>query len=170
MRHRLQDRGAVTIEMTLVGIPLIFILIMTFEVSRGMWMYDTMAAAVKEGVRFSIVHGQDCVTTPPMNNTCAKTIADTALEIQKTGVGLDPQKTQLTFIAAGATVATCTLTGCASNVSLWPPSGSNGAGSVIEIDVEAPFCSALAGFWPGAHPVSFAVTKFAANSTDSIQF
>ena len=46
---RRAQRGATTIEMTLVGIPIIFLLISTFEISRGMWMYNTAATAVREG-------------------------------------------------------------------------------------------------------------------------
>jgi hypothetical protein len=157
--------------MTFVGIPLIFTLIMTFEISRGMWMYDTLAHAVKEGVRTAIVHGQNCVPNPPtLNNNCTLTIANIASVIQNAGVGLDLNNTNLTFISAGTTNATCTLSGCANNVTTWPPSGANMVGTTIEIDITTPFRSALAGFWPGSKPVSFSVTTFAANSTDRIHF
>jgi Flp pilus assembly protein TadG len=171
MKRRDQERGAVTIEMTLVGIPLIFILIMTFEISRGMWMYHTLAYAVKEGVRSSLVHGQNCVANPPsLNNNCIRTIADAANVIRNAGVGLDLNSTNLTFISAGTVNATCTLSGCANNFAMWPPAGSNMVGTTIEIDIDTPFRSAMAGFWPGTKPQSFSVTKFAANSTDRINF
>ena len=41
------------VEMTMVGIPLIFMLLAIFEMSRGMWMYHTLSYAVKNGVRFT---------------------------------------------------------------------------------------------------------------------
>ena len=58
---RRRRRGATMLEMTLVGIPTIFILISIFEISRGIWMYETLAYAAKAGVRFASVHGADCV-------------------------------------------------------------------------------------------------------------
>src|SRR5215831_11346653 len=45
MRRQFQ-RGATTVEMTLVGIPLMFVLVSIFEMSRGMWVYHTVANAV----------------------------------------------------------------------------------------------------------------------------
>ena len=41
MRNR--ERGTTLLEFTLVGIPLIFLLISTVEISRGMWQYHTLA-------------------------------------------------------------------------------------------------------------------------------
>ena len=40
-RNRL--RGSATIEMALVGIPIIFTLSSRFEMARGMWIYHTLA-------------------------------------------------------------------------------------------------------------------------------
>lgn len=59
--------GNAMIEFVLVGIPLIFVLISIFEMARGMWLYHTLAYSVKEGVRYTIVHGQNCATAP---NSC----------------------------------------------------------------------------------------------------
>jgi hypothetical protein len=181
MKKYLQ-RGAATVEMTLVGIPIIFTLISIFEISRGMWNYHTLAYAVKEGVRFAIVHGKDCGTVGPIVNTCTKTAAQVADVIRNAGVGLDPSATTVKFfsgIAGGGALtldATCTLAGTQVGVgtscaSQWPPEGSNGAGTnVVEIDVITPFYSALAMFWPGSSPVSFAVVNFGASSSEVIQF
>jgi Flp pilus assembly protein TadG len=169
-------RGASTVEMTFVGIPLIFTLISIFEMSRGMWMYHTMAYAVKEGVRFASVHGVDCINNPPsVLNNCSHSMADIAAVIQQAGVGLSPTATTLTFCAPAATTGTlCTGMSCALNacsgVGYWPPINFNGIGQTIEIDIKTPFQSALAMFWPGARPVSFAVTQFVASSSDRIQF
>ena len=157
------------IEMTLVGIPVIFVLISIFEMSRGMWIYHTLAYAVKEGTRFAAVHGQDCVTVLPIvTNACSTTVAQVASVIERAGIGLDRATTTLTFTAGGA--ITCTLATCASNASQWPPNGSNGIGQTVRIDIIVPFRSALAMFWPGHRPVSFALTNFGATSTETIQF
>ena len=55
-----RQRGQSLIEFTFVGIPVIFTLICIFEISRGMWIYGTLNHAVKEGVRYAIVHGINC--------------------------------------------------------------------------------------------------------------
>ncbi len=105
-RSRSKRYGAATVEMTLVGIPIIFTLISVFEMSRGMWMYQTLAYSVKAGVRYAIVHGASCDYT--LNNginSCIVGVADVAATIENAGVGLDPQNTLLTF-TPGITAAT----------------------------------------------------------------
>ena len=60
MRARGRRRlGNATIEFTLVEIPLLCVLISTFEMARGMWLYHTLAYAVKEGARYAAVRGQN---------------------------------------------------------------------------------------------------------------
>lgn len=172
-RHSLKRGrgGASTIEFTLVGIPLIFIMISIFEISRGMWVYQTAAHAVREGVRFSIVHGVNCVlNAPAVTNNCGKTAAQVATEIQNAGVGLDPATTTVRFTAPspGGAVITCALNACPS--STWPPPGANNVGTVIQIDISTPFRSALAMFWPGAAKVDFTTANLGATSVDAIQF
>lgn len=176
--RRNSRRGATTIEMTLVGIPIIFTLISVFEISRGMWMYNTAAHAVREGVRFAVVHGVDCVNNPPgVNNDCVQTAAQIAAVIQNDGVGLDPANTQLTFRApAGTGGFQCNLNGTqigagTSCSSAWPPNPFNARGTPVEIVITTPFHSALAMFWPGAGgPQSFAQVNLWANSIDTVQF
>ncbi len=180
--------GASTIEMTLVGIPIIFTLISIFEMSRGMWMYHTMAYAVKAGVRFASVHGINCIYAPPgVTNNCPEYIANIAQQIQNNAVGLDPNNTLLTFNASGD-ITSCYLgssssssistplgsgPGCLSlTTTLWPPATSteNAVGKPIRIDIRTRFRSALAMFWPGSAPVSFAEADLGASSTDFVQF
>src|SRR5689334_8095089 len=96
MKKRRQ-RGATTVEMTLVGIPIIFIMISIFEISRGMWMYHTAAHAANAGARYVIVHGVNCTAAATLGNTCTVTIANIAAKIKDSAVGLDPNTTTLTF-------------------------------------------------------------------------
>lgn len=179
MRTPRRRSGQAMIEFTFVGIPMIFVLISVFEVSRGMWNYHTLAYAAKSGIRFAIVHGQNCI--PPQVNTCSKTVAQVAQVIQDAGVGLDLNDTTVTFSALlpnGAvfgTPVTCTLRGtsggCQNVGSVWPPNdGSNQKGHLLNIKISTVFRSAIAMFWPGAKPVSFAVTNLAASSSDAVQF
>jgi Flp pilus assembly protein TadG len=168
---RKRRRGQALIEMTFVGIPIIFVLISVFEISRGMWMYHTLAYSVREGVRYASVHGINCVHNPPsVNNNCpGMTVADVALVIQKAGVGLDLGTTQLTFTSAAGTIS-CSLSTCSANPAQWPPPQGNQVGQTIQIFIITPFRSAIAMLWPGSKPTSFAATNLAASSTDQIQF
>jgi hypothetical protein len=110
-------RGQTMLEFTLVGIPLMFVLISIFEISRGMWTYHTMAFAVKDGVRFASVHGINCINTTGSGgsdpNNCATTIAVIAQKIRDAGVIFDPTQTALTFFPGdgGAASTTCKMVG-----------------------------------------------------------
>jgi hypothetical protein len=181
-------RGAALVEMTLVGIPIIFVLISVFEISRGMWMYETSAYAVKVGVRFAMVHGIDCITKPGVLSNCPTSINEVSQKIKAAAIGLPSTTTRLTF-TPGATSAAPTscyiggtnangpygsLNGCSTYTTTWPPDdGSgllNGGGKSIRIDIKTPFKSALAMLWPGAGSVKFAATDLGGSSADYIQF
>jgi len=169
-------RGQALVEFTLVGIPMIFVLIGTFEISRGMWIYNTLAYAAKAGVRYASVHGENC--GPPNANTCTQTIAQLAQVIQDAGIGLDIAKTDVYFMTLNGdgtvnTTVNCKLRGgCQSNSTIWPPTtdGSNQVGKLIRIDLKAPFISALTFFWPGAKGVKFASGNLGASSSDTVKF
>lgn len=185
---RRHQRGSSTIEMALVGIPIIFTLISIFEMSRGMWMYHTLAYSVKVGVRLASVHGQNCINNPPgVTNDCAKNISDIATAIKDAAVGLDSANTLLTFNATGdvtkcylgsssvgsVTTPLGTAVGCLSlTTTQWPPSANseNQVGKQIRIDIRTRFRSALAMVWPGAGRVSFAEARLGATSQDIVQF
>src|SRR5436190_22902553 len=95
------QRGATTIEMTFVGIPLIFILISVFEISRGMWMYETAATAVREGVRFATVHGVNCVQDAGVPNQCDVTAND-IVRVIRLGAGSTSMTHALNYGPTGA--------------------------------------------------------------------
>jgi hypothetical protein len=160
--------------MALVGIPIIFTLISIFEMSRGMWIYNTLAYSVKVGVRLASVHGENCINNPPgITNNCPKTVADLARAIKDAGVGLDPDKTLLTFNANNGDITSCLITACLSQTTTqWPPStnSENQVGKQIRIDIKTPFHSAIAMIFPGASPVSFAQVNLGASSEDIVQF
>ena len=144
-KHR--QRGSAMIEFTLVGIPMIFVLISTFEISRAMWNYHTLAYAIREGTRYAVVHGAGCSSDPL--NTCGLTIGQVAQRIQDTGIGLDPNQLNLTFTSSGHAVP-CVLSACIGNTTPWPELPKNAPGNAIAISASLPFESALAMFWPGA--------------------
>lgn len=160
-------RGNATIEFTLVGIPLMFVLVSVFEMSRGMWTYHTLAYTLKEANRWAIVHGSDCYLS---SNTCKKTLNDLATVIKNAGIGLDPAKLNVTLTANG-TVTHCTpLTTCVGSTTSWPGTVAQ-PGTDIVIAGTYPFRSAIAMFWPGAgSPMGFGVFDLPARSRDRVQF
>lgn len=169
MRRRSRECGGSTlVEFTLVGIPMIFVLISTFEMARGMWLYHTLAYAIKAGARYASVHGWDCSQN---TNNCLVTIGQVASVIQTAGPGIDVTQLQVTFQPAGKALWPRTLQNCLGDNTYWPPAGSNGVGTPITISGTYPFTSAIAMFWPGTRPQgTFAAVTFPASSTEHIQF
>lgn len=163
---RLNQKGSAMLEFTLVAIPLIFVLISTFEIARGMWIYGTVANAVKEGTRFAIVKGSDCATAP---NACSAKISDLATRIKAMGTGLTSELT-LSFTSDSGTT-TCQLNDCLTNNTVWPPAGDNAKGQAIQIAGQYPFRSAIVLFWPGAgRGFQAGAVNLSATSQEVIQF
>lgn len=167
MRSR-EFGGGTLMEFTMVGIPMVFVLISTFEIARGMWLYHTAAFAVKAGARYASVHGEHCEAP----NSCTVTIRDIAGVIQSAGAGLDPAQLILTFQPQKASSITCALSSCRSNNTVWPPTGSNATGLTITISATYPFRSMISMFWPGAGGAygPYTAVNFPASSRERIQF
>lgn len=163
-----KSRGNSLIEFSLAGIPLIFVLISTFEMARGMWIYHTLAHAVKEGTRFAIVHGFSCSNLP---NACEAPLSETARRIRNAAPALVPEDFRLTFTAANGATVECALDECLSEETVWPPPGANRPGMDVEIAGRYPFRSMICMFWPGAGWSSgIATLNLPAWSRDRIQF
>jgi len=165
---RSRQRGNSLIEFTLVGIPMIFLLISTFEMARGMWIYHTLVNAAKVGTRYASVHGQLCGTSP---NNCLVTVAQVAAQVQNAGVGLDPTQLNLTFTTQGTTGVVCTLNNCLTNHATCPDPAGNAVGNTIEIDATYPFTSVISMFWPGGgstHPLG--TINLPASAKERIKF
>jgi Flp pilus assembly protein TadG len=164
-----RQRGSVTVEFSLVGIPLIFALISIVEMSRGMWIYHNQTYAVSQGVRYAVVHGAACAKN---GNTCTTTVAAISTVLANNGLGLAPSQWNLTLVSAsGSNNVTChPLSNCLSNATVWPPSPDNTEGSSVAISSSYPFSSALCMFFPGATPVHFGTYNLPAYSKQIIQF
>jgi Flp pilus assembly protein TadG len=162
------QNGNSLIEFTLVGIPIIFVLFSTFEMARGMWLYHTLAYAVKEGSRYASVHGQNCASLP---NSCSVNIGQISQTIQSAGVGLDPSAVTLTFTDNSGTAVTCGLNNCLTDSSTWPPSAANAPGMKVTISATCSFRSAIAMFWPGASLQGpLPAINLPASSSEAIKF
>jgi Flp pilus assembly protein TadG len=164
-----RQRGNALIEFTLIGIPLIFVLISIFEMARGMWIYHSLQHAVKEGARFAIVHGVNCSTAP---NACGKTVGDVARVIQNSGVGLIPNDVTLTFSSETQAFAPCVLSACLTDTTAFPSvEPGNLPGHAVTITGTVRFQSAVAFFWPGAgRGFSFPAFNLPASARERIQF
>jgi len=163
-----RQNGNAIIEMTLVGIPLIFVLISTVEVARGMWIYHTLAYALREGTRYAIVHGVDC-STPP--NNCAVKVRDIAAVIENAAVGLYDTDSFHIEMKSSADDVSGTLTSALANTTLFPSAAGGAIGAPITFSATYPFQSAIAMFWPGAGPgTNFTSVIFPASSEENIQF
>lgn len=180
--RRFSRKGSALIEFTLVGIPLIFVLISIFEMARGMWLYHTLAAAVKEGTRFAIVHGNDCNIAP---SNCAVRIRDIAERIRFHAVGFAPTDIQnVVFRSTTRRIPPDPEGGrpleeCLNDNTYFPAgppggtedAGGNRLGSWVEISAKYPFQSAIAMFWPGAGSgMTFPTFRLPASSREVIQY
>jgi hypothetical protein len=142
MRARGRRRGNATIEFTLVGIPLLCVLISTFEMARGMWLYHTLAYAVKEGARYAAVRGQNSPNQVALGGPPAALPQMPICQyIIQQGPGLIPQQVMLTFhsatqpditVNAGScmglqtapSAATCASATNGAMPPYWPPGGT----------------------------------------------
>ncbi len=151
--------GNALIEFTLVGIPILFILISIFEIARGMWLYTTLQHAVKDTVRFAIVHGQNCGVN---GNSCAITLSQIGTRFREQAPMFEPADVQLelragcgsgeAYSAGCAAVRTTTLQSVlADNTTVWPDGAGEGSPGVhsIEIYASTPFDSIIQHFSPG---------------------
>jgi Flp pilus assembly protein TadG len=143
--------GNATIEFTLVGIPLVFVLISTIEMARGMWIYHTLAYAIKGGTRYAVARGQN---NSGVNHSSYQGVCTAILQA---GAGLLKEDLILTFQSATTQPTTLTAASCLSNSNQWPPGVTAGkiddqAGQTISISGFYPFVSAISMFWPGAGP------------------
>ena len=164
---RRKSRGNTVLEFTLVGIPMLFILISIFEISRLVWSYHTLAAAVTESARFAIVHGKDCSKAP---NDCAASVGDVARRLQARGVGLVPSDVNVTLSSSAGDVQ-CSLKDCLAKTEVWPPTSAGAAGMEIEISATYSMVSMVSMFWPGAGTVApFGRVPLSASTREAIQF
>lgn len=175
-RRNKSQRGSTLVEFTLVGIPLMFVLISIFEMARAMWTFTTVAHAVREGARYAVVHGLSCSTDP---NQCATTRALVAGVIRDAGAGLIPDDfrvefdsvTQNTALAVDPNVANWhTLSAQLASTAAFLNDDTGSTGHDVVVTGAFPFKSAMSMFWPGAGRMSFAVVNLAATARERIEF
>jgi len=148
------------LEAALAMLPLFFMLLGVAEVTRAMWLYSTVASAVKSGVRYSTVHGEQCTQ---INPNCANSVGDVAKRIQLAGLGLDQDQLELRFNANGVALTCPSLRSCLTNSTQWPPAGQNAQGTTITIQGVYPFRPVI--MLTGANPIILS-----GKASETIQF
>lgn len=152
---------------------MIFVLLSFFEIARGMWTYQTLAYAVREGARYASVHGKDCAPPYSPSPGCQVTVSQIATLIRSAGPGIDGDHTTVTLTAADGTTTSDTITNLIANYTTtnWPPSAAYSPGQTVKVTATYPFRTFLALFWMGSRPVNDSQTfTLGASSTEIIEF
>jgi hypothetical protein len=160
-------RGSALVEFTLAGLPAIFMLISTFEMARGMWVYHGLAHAAKTGARFAVVRGRGC---GQQGNACATTVSGVARRIEHAAVGLPPDRFDVALDSGAGTVNCRPLSACFGDPTPWPPAGANAPGMDVRVSASHRFRSAMVLFWPGAGTARIGVITLAAEARQRIEF
>jgi TadE-like protein len=169
-KTRRTEKGGTLIEFTLVGIPLVLILVSLIEMCIAMWSYHTLAYAVREGARYASTKGQGCTYT---GNTCSVTVGTIAQQIASSGIGLIPAQLNLDLISAAGDVPCHPISSCYSTTTIWPPSSSlaNIPGSTISVSGTYPVQTNLViMFFPKTGGSQMSAVTLAASSQQIIEF
>jgi Flp pilus assembly protein TadG len=166
---RVARRGNAMVEFTLVAIPLLFILVSTVEMARGMWAYHSLANAVRGAARYAVVHGSDCSAG---SNVCSVTVAQVVSNFEAAGTGLPTNSTDLTLtLTTQSGSITCNpVSSCASNSTVWPPASGASPGSSINVSAVYHFRSSWSIMTPGSGGSLLISPNLSASSTQVVQF
>jgi Flp pilus assembly protein TadG len=172
MQPRNNRRGNATLEFTLVGLPLIFVLVSVASMAFGMYTMHTMQEAVEQGARYVITHGSTCSFG---NNSCAITVGKIADRIASAAPGVINSSLNVTLIPNSGTAnqTTCyPVTACHGNSTAWPPSSNsdNSPDNDIRISADFTYTSPIAMFWPGAGFSQIGAITFHALSRQRLMF
>jgi len=181
------ESGNAMIEFILVGIGLMFMLFSVFEMCRGVWIYTTLAHAIKAGTRYAVVHGKSCIVQPNNCPSGSLTVAAVAQEIQRNARALQPAKISITAMTVNAySVAGTPCAGAASGICLsglltdtthyfpldsliTPTAGS--PGDLVTISATYPFNTFMSMFWPGSRAVGpFGLFNLPAIGQQKVEF
>ena len=168
--RRKQQAGNVALEFTLVGIPLLFILISVINISYAMMTLHTIQEAVQQGARFTIGRGAGCSDN---SNTCTTTVGTIADAMRLFTPGVDPNVLQVTLKTASGAATSCNpLVSCHGNTTVWPPAsnGDNIPGKDIVISADYRMLTVIGIFWPGGGGNIFGPTTFHAYSRQRMTF
>jgi len=141
------EKGSAIVEFTLAGIPVIFLLFTTLQVSIALWNYFTLDHAVNIATRYAAVHGANCSAN---GNSCGVTIGNIATQLKNAAIGIQPDNINATFTTDSGVQTTCNpLSSCLSTGTAWPPSANNDNQVGADVTITAKFTAyiPLMMFW-----------------------
>jgi Flp pilus assembly protein TadG len=180
--HRKSERGNHTLEFTLIGLPLTFLLFSIANMCFSMLTLHTLQQAVEQGGRYAVTRGSTCSSG---TNTCSAKVQDIAAVVAKTAAGISPSKLNLTLIPASGTgnqiscapVKSCLSTcsdGCnGSRATVWPPStnNDNSPGTDIVLTANCSLSAPMFMFWNGSPSAThISSTAFGAYTRQRLMF
>jgi len=156
------------LEFVLTGIPALFIIISTMQMSLGMWQYHTLDSALQQAGRYVVVHGRGCVEN---GNTCSVTVGTIAQQIATFAIGMPPQQLSVTLTPPGGAATACNpLNTCLTNNTVWPPAPYNAPGMIFTITGSFNFNPAIGMVWPGTRPSTLPRFALGASTAQEIMF
>ena len=172
MRLQNNKRGNATLEFTLVGLPLIFVLLSVASMCFEMYTLHTMQEAVEQGARYVVTHGSTCSLG---SNSCGLTVGSVADQIAYAAPGIINSSLTVTLIPNSGTAnqTICNpVSRCHGNSSPWPPSsnGDNNPGNDIKIAADFSYTSPIAMVWTGSGSTQFGSVTFHAISRQRLMF
>ncbi len=168
-------RGSAILEFTLAGLPMLFMLVATFELARGMWVYHTVSGAAREGAHYATRHANQCTQH---GNTCAATLQSIGQAITQFGMGVIPADTVVILSGSSApTIGPIGLDSMLTSTQYWPtisatqPSYPGGKiGEDLQVEIRYRFQSAIVVFFPGSADARIPTFWMSAASREAIQF
>jgi Flp pilus assembly protein TadG len=179
MRRLNRERGSQTLEFTIIGIPLTFLLFSIANMCFSMLTLHTMQEAVEQGARYASTRGSTCSST---GNSCTVKIQQIADVIASAAAGINPAGIKVTFTPpTGGTTVTCSnLSTCTTVCSpscdghrtlVWPDGVNNGPPNDIQISADCTLNAPMFMFWTGASgSTKINNTTFHAYSTQRLMF
>ena len=170
MRKNRNERGGNLVEFTLAGIPVVFLLFSTVQLSMAMWNYHTLTYAVNEVAHYAAVRGQNCSAN---GNSCGTTVGALAQQVASNAIGIPANQVEVKLTTASGQVTSCApLNSCYSSTTAWPPStnSDNASGKNVTVSAKYVFPTFLALFWPGAGSSKPGTIVLTAASTQRVLF
>ena len=180
-----RTRGVAILEFLLAGIPILVLLLIIFELCLALWSYHTLAAAVEDGALYASTKGQGCTYT---GNSCRVSISAIIQDILGAGVGIDPNRLNLTFHSSAsayyADIVCNPAQTCLSGrytTTLWPPARVSSGPPAVYGDMPAISYIDITGTYPSPVPVislfmpaqllpAIGTLQFSATSRQVVQF
>jgi len=164
------QRGSNEIEFSLCAIFIIFLLISIVDMARGLWIYHTLAEAVRDGTRFAIVRGERYANPTTGARLPGATLADVRNVVLRSGVGLVPNDLTLRF-ESPAGVITCNPACPGGTLTTnWPPDGAAALDQEIGIAANYPYSSLVVMYFPGSQGVQFGKYILGSTARERIVF